>query len=405
MAYSRGPDIVKNGLIAHYDGANIKSFRGEPTTNLLSNPVDMTQWGGQQITVESTPSAYHIIDSRNIPFYKVTSTSTTDPYHKADSPGLGVVSGRTFSFSIWAYTDEGQSDFAQVFIYGSNPFSASTVSANTYTLTTEPQKYDVTTTFADDVSNTQLSTRIDLNEDASLGYIYVGAAQLEEKSAPTKFIEGTRGTTVATGGGLFDISRNENHSTLYGNPSFNEDNYGSISFDGVSDYARSNGDLTNYPSGISQPFTVETWIRVPSSATWTNGSRGNIIGRGSYAGSHGLVRHSTDNTISSWLRGTTSGIQEVSGTITRDEWYHCAISWDGSTSALYIDGESQGTDSTAIVGGIDTGISWKIAEAMSYSGAKGNAFDGEMTSIKFYNRALSDDEVLQNYDALKSRFK
>jgi hypothetical protein len=39
MAVSSGPNSVETGLILIVDAANIKSFRGEPTTNLLPNPT------------------------------------------------------------------------------------------------------------------------------------------------------------------------------------------------------------------------------------------------------------------------------------------------------------------------------------------------------------------------------
>lgn len=402
MGFSRGPNIVRNGLIAHYDGANIKSFRGEPTTNLLADPIDMTQWGGQQITVDSTPAAYHVIDGQTIPFYKVTSTSNIDPFH-SDATDVGAISGKTFSFYIWAYTDEGQSTFAQVYQYGSNPFNSSTVSANTYTLTTEPQKCYVTNTYATDVTNTQIATRIDLQQGGSLGYIYVGGAQLEEKSAPTKFVDGTRGTTVSTGGGLVDISKNGNHADLFGSPSSNSNNYGAISFDGTSDYARGTGGVNSYPEAISDKFSLEVWVNIPSSATWTNGFYGNIISKGSYPGFVGLARTSTDNQVVAYLRGNTSGVQSTTGTITRDEWHHLVMTYDGGTSRLYINGASQGSSSTAMVGGFEVN-SWRIAEATAAGGNVGNAFEGQMSAIKFYNRDLTADEVLQNYNALKTRF-
>jgi len=37
MAYARGPSIEKDSLLLYLDAANPKSFKGEPTTNIVTN--------------------------------------------------------------------------------------------------------------------------------------------------------------------------------------------------------------------------------------------------------------------------------------------------------------------------------------------------------------------------------
>jgi hypothetical protein len=68
-------------------------------------------------------------------------------------------------------------------------------------------------------------------------------------------------------------------------------NYGSTitaegaSFDGVDDYI----DISsfNYPSLWNQPFSLSSWIYIPSSYSWNTSRMSNVIGRGYYAGSLG----------------------------------------------------------------------------------------------------------------------
>jgi len=61
MSAKGGPDIVTDGLVLALDAANIKSFRGEPTTNLLLYTRNLNGARGQDIAVvhqthHSTPT-------------------------------------------------------------------------------------------------------------------------------------------------------------------------------------------------------------------------------------------------------------------------------------------------------------------------------------------------------------
>ena len=79
-------------------------------------------------------------------------------------------------------------------------------------------------------------------------------------------------------------------------------------------------------------------------------------------------------------------------------WYNGCITKVGTTFTLYLNGSSDGTIS--ISGDfIDTEV---IIGA--YFGGGSNFFKGLIGPIQIYNRALSANEVLHNYNALKGRF-
>ncbi|MAO22815.1 MAG: hypothetical protein CMJ25_18860, partial [Phycisphaerae bacterium] len=65
---------------------------------------------------------------------------------------------------------------------------------------------------------------------------------------------------------------------------------------------------------------------------------------------------------------------------------------------LYLNGELVDTSNstTTFTGGTTVRIS-------AYNNAS-NTFNGKIASVNIYNRVLSDDEVLQNYNAIKNRF-
>ena len=77
---------------------------------------------------------------------------------------------------------------------------------------------------------------------------------------------------------------------------------------------------------------------MPDGATWTNSYVGSLVQRGSYGGSLGIGRHTTDNRIQFRCRanGTT---KSRTLDITRDAWYHIVGTWEDDVSmALFSNG-------------------------------------------------------------------
>jgi hypothetical protein len=178
-------------------------------------------------------------------------------------------------------------------------------------------------------------------------------------------------------------------------------NYGSTitaegaSFDGVDDYI----DISsfNYPSLWNQPFSLSSWIYIPSSYSWNTSRMSNVIGRGYYAGSLGLVMGTTNNTIVGWVRGD-NGSRAASGAITRDNWHHTSMIWDGSVVNLYIDGELVSSSSSLNLEGTPDANIWQLGYPLAFSGSSGSTYEGKISNIFMYNRALSDTEVKSLYD-------
>ena len=54
MPTHSGPNIVDNGLVLSLDAADNNSFRGEPTTNLVTNTPSQNGWAGTYSPVSYT---------------------------------------------------------------------------------------------------------------------------------------------------------------------------------------------------------------------------------------------------------------------------------------------------------------------------------------------------------------
>ena len=185
-----------------------------------------------------------------------------------------------------------------------------------------------------------------------------------------------------------DISGGGNNATLTNGPTFNSANGGTIVFDGTDDKAQ-----TSYGPQLGD-FTICLWFK-------DNGSGGyGRIADKSYTGGFWLGRNGTS--ANSW----GGGILEASSpygiflTLTDGDWHFFTSIRSGTTHYLYGDGITNTTSNTVSSNALD---STTIALG-DWSGSNVQAFKGNIASCIVYNRALSTTEILQNYNATKSRF-
>ena len=230
---------------------------------------------------------------------------------------------------------------------------------------------------------------------------------------------------------------------------------GSITTDIIADGLVFNMDAANRASTIPSTSTTETFNTVDTSisgsiitdGTWTNST---ISPSFNFDGSDGYIDISTsqtlppntnDFTLSGWFyRNSSSSGNPVyfekgaaypsNGILIRDSgaaglievyyngfgaiqfsnltsyntsnaWHHIALvySESGNTLTAYIDGNSEQKPATTTLNVTDSiFIIGKRQNNTSY-------WYGNIGPIHIYNRALSANEVLHNYNALKSRFE
>lgn len=200
-----------------------------------------------------------------------------------------------------------------------------------------------------------------------------------------------------TGTSWYDLTKESNNGSLINGPLFSNDNYGVIDFDGVNDW----GVIFSSPAFTVDTRTVEIIFRM-------NGSYSNYSPLAVYANGS-----STSNRI--WL-GVVSNKFQMHGwgtvdpicttTINSDEWYVCTFSYNKPTQAMkvYTNGVLE-SSVTNTQGGVSASSSNNWVLASVPGGWQGVTYsDTSIASFKIYDRILSDNEVLQNYNAIKNRF-
>ena len=185
--------------------------------------------------------------------------------------------------------------------------------------------------------------------------------------------------------------------TLNNGVGFSTDKGGTWTFDGSDDYIQ-----TSFGQNIvSTGFSVNFWFNVTGNATcffmqmFVTADADTVfrIERNS-AGSNSIeFGHSVNG-------GSISLNELVSTNFPNDEWQSCTIAYNGSTKYIYRNGVLDNSVSSSTMQ-FYTGAILRIAARQDSSLLPIN---GKMPSVKVYNRALSAAEMLQNFNAQKSRF-
>jgi hypothetical protein len=198
-----------------------------------------------------------------------------------------------------------------------------------------------------------------------------------------------------------DLSKNTNNGTLTNGPTFNNGNGGSIVFDGVNDYVNF-GDIINFERTDS--FSINLWLKLGIKSVQIIISKWINDGYEIFTINPGKI---------GWTLANTGGgvnqirIDSATNTFSNGEIFNLCVTYNGSSSSsgllMYKNGSLLNT--TSIYNNLTANISnsheFRIGANASTSPLYmvGNTF-----SSQIYNRVLSSTEILQNYNATKSRF-
>lgn len=447
MSVTSGPKIPSDSLTAYFDLSNQLCFRGEPTTNLaritsnfsgtayassdewtqtvLKKQFDSTVktpvGSGATLIMESGGTGWHALsrygggESGNycLSFYikPVTNDITT-----LDLGLLGDGTNRiTFNLNTRAITYGSPNAPKVAFIEDVREYPGwLRIGANLWGRGggwVGSFGYDVSTQYTGSVSGKQM---------------YVAGAVEEATLAPSKFLpaQTTRGTTVATGGGLVDISLNRNGGEFVNGPTFNKlrNNNWSISFDGVNDRVSTQ----NIDLSATSKISVSFWCKILS-YTETAGASKIIfeISDNFNSSTVGVVAGYADDSnglylntfpISVALKGNNGyNISGFSKTLVNDlQWHYWCCIFDkslGSTDGvqetiLYIDGIER-TPSIVPSNTFRINNTNNFGSAPLHIGQRtGNIAPAniEISNFQIYNRVLSTNEIQRIFNAFRGRY-
>jgi hypothetical protein len=199
----------------------------------------------------------------------------------------------------------------------------------------------------------------------------------------------------------------KNNGTLINGPTYNSSNGGSIVFDGVDDYST----VSSYTPLNNSSMTLNIWTKAtsnPSTQRTTLMSKWGSSNQGNFSWLLFLNWFGNGNLY--FLVGNSSGNNYSTATMTSNlstsQYVNFSVAYNSGNIKMYRNGtliteeNSPYTSLKAVPTPLTIGADWDNGPTDTLL----RYYNGNIAVSQIYNRALSSTEVLQNYNAQKSRF-
>jgi hypothetical protein len=194
--------------------------------------------------------------------------------------------------------------------------------------------------------------------------------------------------------------------TLTNGPTFSPIDGGYIDFDGTDDYVGFGNNIL-FPgvslNGTISELTIDVWVNwnqfciggaldeiiswwASGTQTYLDGFLGTSI-ISPYSPTNPGIRFGDD-----WVN---TGVTFTAATDV-NKWWHIVAVKTSNNAYIYINGELRATKGSALNWGFNN-----YAYVAAHGGGTTEFLDGKIASLRLYNKALTADEVLQNYNATK----
>jgi len=193
----------------------------------------------------------------------------------------------------------------------------------------------------------------------------------------------------------YDLSGNGHNGTLVNGVGFNSGERGSMTFDGTNDrinFATS----PKFDFGTGN-FSIQVWYNIQYHTTyhhfWTFGNQ--------YHFGFKVARPDAyDPNIYLYTSSTGGTGDTISAIATLDKWQMASAVRDGDNVSIYIDADNKGTKTGWLNADIDGSTN---AGAIGW-GWSSEYTKGNIAQVKIFNKALSSDEIRQNFNATRGRY-
>lgn len=401
MSLRNSPKIVTNGLVFAYDAENPKSYKGPTLTNLLSSTISpyTTSGTGYDFIGGSEEVYIPTIGRTTATFCKIQNNYSAVSTWCCPAPfgfggGYAVSPSTLYTYLILYKVNSGYTNANYMYRYEYNSGSYVTESG----VHSEARRvhlgdgwYYAWGTFTTNASTNTLSSCAAFYYRYSTSYDKMWVAK-------TCIVQGdysgmhprywpNGGTTRSNTQALVDLTGN---NTITANSlTYNSD--GSFSFSSaVSNYLSIPVNSTlNMPS----TFTLEAWVN-PISVTDDRAII--ILGQGSY-----YLTIDSGLKLSVYCYGKSpSGYHTDPTALISGQWCQICAVWDSTQVNLYVNGSIRTSVATT---GTPNSVTTQVIMGSEGNGST-RKLNGSIAATKIYSRALTSDEVKQNFNALRGRY-
>jgi len=358
-----GPDINENGLVLAIDAANPKGYDNYENLLRYSEDFSTSSWVKQ--------NGFSITSNTAIaPDGTLTADTASRINLSAEYLYQAYGGAGTFTLSCWVRAVTGTTTF----LMSSYNSTDGSQGSGTFTATTTWQRFSHTATV------TTANNWYPCVPLVSGAQLYIWGAQLEKGSSVTDYYP-TTGTAKNRGTTWADLSGRGNNGTLVNGVGYNGSNLGSLSFDGVDDYVNCGN-----PSISVGKITVSAWVKISTL---------------------NITQHIVDSSSNSWHLAVLSNnrpylwndstYHQSSQVLLSNTWY-MLTGVQSSTSDIYVNGvlsQSISDNRNVTTNNVNIGR-WQTAPSRPFS--------GNIAQVSIYNRALTAEEIQQNFNATRGRF-
>jgi hypothetical protein len=191
-----------------------------------------------------------------------------------------------------------------------------------------------------------------------------------------------------------DLSGNGNTGTLVNGVGYLGDNLGSLSFDGVDDVV----EVTNFPQIFSNSVCMCGWF-------YFNDNDARDILFGSYNGNFGInfEKHTSNRLRLYWHANTIIDTFSSNNVVSAGAWQYISIQRNkgDQTIDFYVNSNLVSQPNVNL---FDISSSLTTFRIGRDSRTGSTALGGNISQVSIYNRALTEQEIQQNFNATRSRF-
>lgn len=405
----RLPKVSELGLV--WDMNNQKSWKGTPTSNLISssNFTDTSYW----VTYSGDPErSFSHIGPYNIPFFEMSdnSTSSFEGYRYNNMPATG---SEEYTLSIWIQVNESESGQSHFRINPSNgglysmrvnhadgtaqlarnDAGFTTLAIGNRYLTWNGILYSqlyasfkpapATTSFL----SVQLLIGHDPDSSATTCTGYFGAPQLTlgDTINTFEFVNGTRTDTEC----LLDLT---NKNTI---------KVTNLTLDTDGEFECASGSnpqiemVDDLPTDYSS-FSVSLWVYPTTTDIPSVNDYRYIVSSNQSAN---FIILEASKAVSFRVPGIETAINFISGNIPNDEYSMITCVYeDTGIRKIFVNGELKGSNVTAGSGPASLGRLYFCRDVTDHT------YEGKIFSGYFWNDALTDDEVKELFQLQRGRF-
>ena len=201
-----------------------------------------------------------------------------------------------------------------------------------------------------------------------------------------------------TGNTIYDLAGTGNSGNLLNGPVYSHLNGGYFTFDGANDTIRINNTMFGTLFSKATSYSCDLWMYI-NNTQYANVNGDNDIVE--FSGNYPFVIRYENSQIKAAIYDGVNNPSSLTPLI-RDRWVHYCLVVNYSTNLAYnyLNGVLVSTFSVAA-------ITNNLSVTSLYLFSRNNALNwatGKLGTFHMYNKALSSQEVQQNYNATKNRF-